>query len=279
LKIPEQINEHFRYVCFSDTPISETKVWEIAPVTFFQNDPVRMARFIKIHPHMVLDDCDIAVWIDANILIKGDISPMVEGFVKSGKAVAAVPHYLRRSIYEEVDACVEFGKDNEEIMREQVARYLDEKFQHDDLIESSFIMFNLAHPSIRNFLYLWWTEIDRYSVRDQLSVNYALSRTGIGWHHLMDRPDTIYTHPFFSTQYHDQGKSCEGAWVDPYRGRCYTDVRVERIAAQRRRRIDVIVCVHLHGNRRIDRAVKSMKSNPFLERFRHVARILYQNTA
>lgn len=252
IKLPEQLDPRFDYVLFTDTPAPDTGVWQIRPITYFHEDVTRIARYVKTHPHLLLDDYDIAIWIDANIMILGDVYPLVEDFLASGKAVAAVPHPIRKSVYEEFEACIRQKKDDVKVMQEQLARYKCLGFENDDLIESNFMMFNLRDKRVRSFLDTWWAEIDRYSKRDQLSLNFALAQNGLEWHRLTRRPNSIRNHPVFAMVPHDNGKgpasklvdALQVPLIDPYIGPPYADLRDKRIATQRHRRIDIVVCVH-----------------------------------
>ena len=252
IKLPEKLDPRFDYVLFTDTFALDTGVYQVRPITYFHEDVTRVARFVKTHPHMLLEDYDIAIWIDANIMIQGDIYPLVEDFLASAKPVAAVPHPKRKSVYEEVEACIRYKMDDAEIMRKQSIHYRSMGFGHDDLIETNLMMFNLKDEGIKRFLDSWWTEIDRYSKRDQLSVNYALKQAGIEWHQLMKHPNSARNHPVFGFVVHDAGEGPASALldalqvpvVDPYAGPSYTDVREQRIGAQKHRRIDIVVCVH-----------------------------------
>jgi GT2 family glycosyltransferase len=207
---------------------------------------------VKTHPHLLLPDYDIAIWIDAHIMILGNIYPMIARFVASKSAVAAVPHPGRTSIYEELGACIQRKIDDAETMREQVARYRAAGFDHSDLIETNLMMFRLPDQRARAFLDIWWREIDSYSKRDQLSVNYALQKAGIAWHRLTQRPQSARDHPRLVLVPHDAAAGAaqklvdalQGPMVDPYAGAPYADVREQRIAAQRQRRIDIVICVH-----------------------------------
>jgi GT2 family glycosyltransferase len=252
LKLPEKPDPRFDHVLFTDTPMPETGVYQVRPLTYLHADPVRSARFVKTHPHMLLAGYDVAVWIDANLIILGELAPFVEEFLTAGKAVGAVPHPLRTSIYEEVEACLQLKADDAHTMREQMAHYRQHGFDCDDLIESNVMMFNLRDERLRPFLDTWWKEIDRFSRRDQLSLNYALTQANLEWHPLLPHPLSARTHPAFALVVHDRGAGLAqkllGALrfptVDPYAGPSYADVREQRIAAQRHRRIDIVVCAH-----------------------------------
>jgi GT2 family glycosyltransferase len=252
IKLPEKMDPRFDCVLFTDVPAPDTGVWQVRPVTYFHTDKIRAARFVKTHPHMLLDGYDIAIWLDSNIMILGDIYPLVERFLTSAKAVAAVPHPLRKSVYEELEACTHQNRDDPTTMQEQLARYRAAGFDHDDLIESNFVMFNLHDDRLKPFLDTWWAEIERYSRRDQLSLNYALSRNGLECYRLAERPNSIRNHPAFAFVRHDAGDgparklidALKVSLVDPYAGPSYAEVRKKRIAMHKQRPIDIVVCLH-----------------------------------
>jgi GT2 family glycosyltransferase/glycosyltransferase involved in cell wall biosynthesis len=252
IKLPEHLDARFDYILFTDRPAAETAVWQVRPIAFFDNDPTRVSRYVKTHPQRLLNDYDIAVWIDSNVMILGDIYPMIEGLMESGSAIGVVPHPLRASIEQELKACIRQGKDDPELMRAQVEGYLAEGFKGEDLIESNFMIFDLRAEQLSSFLQTWWAELERHSKRDQLSLNYALWRSGTTWHPLMEQPTSIRNHPDFAFSLHDRGTGPAGdlvealgcPTVDPYIGTPYAAVKHERLATRASRRVDVVVCVH-----------------------------------
>jgi GT2 family glycosyltransferase/glycosyltransferase involved in cell wall biosynthesis len=252
MKLPAMLDARFDYLLFTDTPTPSTGVWQVRPITYHHEDITRTARFVKTHPHMLLADYDVAIWIDANIMILGDISPLVDRFLNSGDAVGAIPHPLRRTVHEELEACIRLKKDDPETMQEQIGRYRSMGFDHDDLIESSLMIFNIRDDRLKPFLDTWWREIDRYSKRDQLSLNFALREAGLDWVPLMAYPNSVRNHPLLAYVAHDDGTGparllLDGLHppvIDPYAGPAYADVRKERLDAHGHRRIDIVVCVH-----------------------------------
>ena len=252
IKLPERLNPDFGYILFTDLPAPDTKIWQLRPMTCLHSDKARSARYIKTHPHLLLEGYDVAVWIDANIMILDGLDNMIETFLSSGKAVGAIPHPLRNSIYEEIAACEERSKDEADVMREQIAKYADEGFFHHDLIESNFMIFDLRHEKMARFLDTWWREIDNHSKRDQLSLNYSLAEAGLEWLPLIKRPNSIRHQPGFAFTRHDKGvgpdtkliEALQCVTVDPYAGPSYTEVKKSRIRANETRSVDIIVCVH-----------------------------------
>lgn len=252
IKLPEKMDPRFDYILFTDVPAPDTGVWQVRPITCLHADKTRSARFVKTHPHMLLDGYNIAIWLDSNVMILGDVYPLVDQFLTSGKAVAAIPHPFRKSVYEELDACIHYNTDDSRTMREQVGRYRAAGFDHDDLIESNLMIFNLDDDRLKPFLTTWWAEIERESRRDQLSLNYALARNALEWHRLTERPNSIRNHPAFAFVRHDADASparklidaLEAPLLNPYMGPSYAETRDKRIAMQKERHIDVVLCVH-----------------------------------
>ena len=252
IKLPHILDRRLEYFLFTDSPKPRSHVWNVRAITYVHEDNARSARFVKTHPHMLLDDFDIAIWIDSNIMILDDIYAIIESFLSSGATIAAIPHPIRKSIYEEYDSCVNRKKDESMIMHEQISNYRKEGFNHDDLIESNFMMFDVREETTLNFLDSWWKEIDCHSKRDQLSLNYTLSRIGLDWYRLVDHPDSIRNHTQFAFVPHDKGKGPNTRLIealgmptiDPYDGLPYAQIKHQRINEQKEREIDIVVCVH-----------------------------------
>ena len=252
IKLPERLNHKCDYILFTDSPTTDTGIWQVRPITYLHSDKVRSARFVKTHPHIFLNDYDIAVWIDSNIMILNDIYYIIERFLSSGKNIGAIPHPSRESIYEEITVCISKEKDETDIMKEQIEKYNGKCFSHHDLIESNFMIFDLRDKKLSGFLDSWWREIDCHSRRDQLSLNYALSETGLDWYRLTKRPDSIRNHPDFAFVSHDNGigpntkliDALQAEKIDPYNGPSYAEVKPSRLRDHQTRTVDIIVCVH-----------------------------------
>ncbi|HSX27604.1 MAG TPA: glycosyltransferase [Patescibacteria group bacterium] len=252
LKLPERLNPNIDYILFTDIPTSGSGIYKIKPLPYFDSDRVRRARFVKTHPHQLLPEYDIAIWIDANILITGNIEPLIERFLSSGKAIAAVPHPLRKSVFEEVEACLKYGKDGQYDIGRHAEHLKQVHYDCSDLIESNIMMFDLNNKKLADFFATWWSEIDAYSRRDQLSLNYSLDKNNIEWHRLMERPQDARNHPDFALVPHQSEyksalvleQALEGEKVDPSESQPFTTIKRRVIAAERNRKIDIIYCVH-----------------------------------
>lgn len=160
---PVSVPQGWRAMCFTDNP-QPVKGWEIIPT-----EPAhKLFRKIKSCPHLFLPPHDLSVWIDANLSPRMPVNHIVNG--KTG--YWAMEHPQRRCIYQEAIRCKELRKDDEDIIDAQMARYRAEKYpEKNGLVATGVLIRNGA--GYESFGEDWFAEIERGSVRDQLSWNYV----------------------------------------------------------------------------------------------------------
>ncbi len=78
LLLPECIDPEVDYVCFHGRARNDCGVWQMRAAPYYHSDPTRIARWVKTHPHELFPDHDVAVWLDANIILKGDIHRYID---------------------------------------------------------------------------------------------------------------------------------------------------------------------------------------------------------
>ncbi len=252
IKLPEKLEPEIDYVLFTDKPVDDTGIHKVRAIPFFQYDKVRTARYIKTHANILLKNYKAAIWLDASIMTIGDILPIVNDFIKSNEALGAVPHPERTSVFQEGKMCIKLQKDDVATIERQMVYYKSVGFECRELIETGILMFNTGHRGIADFLNQWWNQIDQFSRRDQLSVNYALVKTNIKWHPIMSDLCGIRNHPAFVLDSHNNGskllarlsKEVAHDQISPYNTKPFLGSKKAVIASQSKKRIDVVVCVH-----------------------------------
>ncbi|WP_379920498.1 glycosyltransferase family 2 protein [Erythrobacter sp. R86502] len=233
------------YLLFSDT-LRTHPLYEVRPFCYFNADPVRTARFVKTHPHIFASDYEVAVWVDGNIIIRGDLTEEIDEFIRSGLPIGVIRHPFRASIYGESVVCIARAKDGEAVIDRQLARYRAENVAPDFLIETNLMMFRVNHPDLPMLMNRWWGEIENGSRRDQISLPYAIQTSKVECHWI--------TSPSVSTRNHrklvlvDHERHCDTLSIGQLNTEIsappFREIREARIAAQAGRRMDVIVCVH-----------------------------------
>lgn len=179
---PAAVDPEFDYICFSDC-IKGPKVgvWEIRPVPFTSPNSTRMARYSKLQPHVVLPEYEYSVWMDANILIKGEeFYEKVNAKIAEGAKMAFVPHPSRDCVYEEIARCyrdVRIGF--REALRQRRHLLAMGYPEHWGLMETNVVLRRHNDPDVVKMSDLWWKELQAYTVRDQLSQMPACWKEGL----------------------------------------------------------------------------------------------------
>lgn len=250
VKTPLFIQDDADYYLFSDTEQVETSVWKIKPCLYEDSDKVRTCRYVKTHPYVLLAQYEVAVWIDSNITLSGDFSEEIQKFIDSGKPIGAVYHPYRNNIYDEAKAVSALGIDDKTVIKNQVQRYKQLGFAHHDLIESNILFFNLKHPKTKIILSDWWTEINQFSKRDQLSLNFVLWKNDEDWFKIAPPHVCARNHPKLIYSWHDANKGISAVenslffakTIDPYLSK--SEDQFIQSNKQQVKTVDVVVCVH-----------------------------------
>ncbi len=205
IKLHEFIDNRFDYIVYTDAEFESSGLYSVHPLPFTGLDNARNIRYVKTHPHTLPGNYDLVVWLDASLMIVGDLYPLLSKFLKSGQAIGANTHPLRKSIYEEFGACVKAKKENYKIMKRQIDFYKRDGYVDNKLAECNFLAFNLRDKKkeVELAMETWWDQIRKFSRRDQLSFPYSLSKHGLGWYPLTKPPDSIRNHPAFILAAHE----------------------------------------------------------------------------
>lgn len=130
------------------------------------------AKIYKILPHLFLDT-DISIWLDGNIELLIDKEQLVDEYL--GNADMMVwKHFDRDCIYDEVPNIIGLGGDRGINVEAQAGYYKSQGFPaHAGLAECNVII-RRHNDKVKYFCNEWWSEICRWSARDQMSFPYVL---------------------------------------------------------------------------------------------------------
>ncbi len=192
-----QNTEGAEFVAFLDTP-TESKMWDIRPVTEISPDPVRNAKQYKLLPHKYFDT-EYSLWIDGSITLLDPMSKLVDLYLKDTD-IALHKHYMRSCLYDEAMSCGSYMLDDPEIISKQVARYFaQEKYPRKNGLAECTIILRRHTPKIAELNELWWDEVTNGSRRDQISFNYCCWKLGVKY---TEMEGTVYNSPHFAHEKH-----------------------------------------------------------------------------
>jgi hypothetical protein len=147
--------------------------WTIRVLSDDHLSPARLSRRPKILPHLYFPEYEASLYLDGNLLLRGDVRTYVETYARTSPMLC-VKHGERDCIYEEYAACRQTRRDNASVMQRQLERYRREGMPaHFGLIVGSFIYRRHHDPSVVRLMEQWWQEFSRNSQRDQLSFTYC----------------------------------------------------------------------------------------------------------
>ena len=184
----------------------ERGFWEVRPVEWkHPSNPRRTARWHKTNSHLLIDS-KFSLWFDGALQFKNgtDIVQMLHDGLAVEKgtakyALASFKHPQRVCVYQENTACARMGKDDPQVMQEQVDRYRHEGYPpYNGMVETSCVI-RYQNLDVTKFNEHWWREIEHGSLRDQLSFNYCCWRLGLEYGHLPGRRDVS---PYFTFHPH-----------------------------------------------------------------------------
>lgn len=181
----DQLNNHsyihpgWNYVCFTDDlsiKNNHNTSWRINPLVFDKMDNVRNNRWHKLHPHILFPEYEQSIYVDANInFLSNELFDDIDVAVRESRKISLGPHFSRICIYDELDACLKFEKDDPEIMKKQIDLIKKDGFPENyGLFENNIIYREHYHKDVIKIMEDWWWWIENHSRRDQLSLAYVL---------------------------------------------------------------------------------------------------------
>ena len=171
------------FLCMTDDPRLRSETWQIIPVQpLFPMDPIRSQRMLKILPHLLLPDFDFeaSLYIDNSVVLLRRPEDVFDRYFSSTE-FALPTHSFRDTVLDEFLEVVRLGFDD--------TRRVFEQLNHLALTDlhvlrkrpywTGVLLRRHCAVAVQRALKLWAMHVQRYSRRDQLSVNLAFDRSGL----------------------------------------------------------------------------------------------------
>jgi hypothetical protein len=178
---PKVYNPYVRYVVFSDR-IQNVPVWETVVTPVKQPSPRRQARWIKAQGYReYFPEHGFSLWVDAGMLILHDPVRAGKEIFRDGAELAAMRHPDRDNIRAEAGEIKRLCPDVDvERLKEQVRRYTKNVLKDQtELTTTGFLWRRHTERVCERFNPMWWKEIEQYTERDQISVDYAIAKSRV----------------------------------------------------------------------------------------------------
>ncbi len=167
-----------RFVCFTDRNIG-SKNWEIVRVENVEA-PTRLSRTYKLTPHKLFPDAEISLWMDASFSLR---IPIDDAIASHPETIIRFKHKDRSRIKDEAAEIARIGKAKPEPTFAQLATYQAEGFDTDQNpmqeLSCNGVLMRRHTPEIAALNDLWLEQLNRHTLRDQMSLDYCLWKLGI----------------------------------------------------------------------------------------------------
>ncbi len=166
------------YYCFTDNKEVKSDIYQIKLYDPIFSDPTRSAKIFKILPNVFLPEYEYTIWIDGSIETKPGFIKLLD-YLREGDIVM-FKHSHRDCVYDEAAACVKRNKDNHLLIKQQIKYYYKEGYPKNNGLNMAGIIVRRNHSGdVVKFNEAWWEQIQKFSRRDQLSLNFVAWKNNI----------------------------------------------------------------------------------------------------
>ncbi len=169
-------NELVEWICFTDDSSIASNTWNVIYLSRFDPDPVLSARYPKMMIHELIADVERSVWIDGRTIIK---APLWKLFDSIRDDFAAFVHYSRDCAYDEVAACMKQAKDYPHRLTGALQKLVSSDHPKHSGLWMTGCLFRRHTPAVNELCSLWWSMVQDYSRRDQITLPLAINRLQI----------------------------------------------------------------------------------------------------
>jgi len=139
------------------------------------NEPVMEAKIYKILAHQFIES-DYSIWMDGNVELLIPPEQLVEEWLEDKYDMALWKHPYRKCLYDEANLCRILFSNQKLIIDEQVKYYRNKNFPELYGLTECCIIVRKHSKEMERLNNAWWSEVCRWSSRDQLSLPYVLSK-------------------------------------------------------------------------------------------------------
>ncbi|WP_303813674.1 glycosyltransferase domain-containing protein [Selenomonas ruminantium] len=201
IKQPMFKSDSCDYYAITDQEIQTDGVWKKYDVSklgkdFMSMDNYHKSKYVKLHPEILFPEYDYSMWVDGNVLIVADVIPL---FIRAEQwMMSTFENPLHDDIYTEARFCIYHNAVKEEDIHKQIKEYREKGFpKHYGMREFSIIIRKHNDELCVRLMNEWWREVNRMTMRDQISFPYILWRNNLPIDTIHSLGGTWRTNPRF----------------------------------------------------------------------------------
>ena len=249
-ELPDKfIRKDIDYLCLTDDNSIISETYQIIKIDTIKNNPKLTQRYYKIVINNYIKDYDISIYIDGKISIRNQelTQPQVSLYNFLFKLqeydLVTFKHYKRDCIYKEGAVLLHPYKQIEvkENVIPLIQKLKSENFPKKYSLNDTCILIRKHSDNIVKTMELWFSLVEKYSLRDQLSFMYCIWKNNINIL-LLEQKNLYYyvTICKHKKKYNrtrlaninTEWKNQKGDWLegyDPYENRKYYFNKINRL--------------------------------------------------
>lgn len=187
IKLPLMLTPGADYFLFTNNPhIKEAGVWKVVHIPSLnivgrteRENNILLSRKVKMLPHEYLPEgYEWSLYIDADMLIKGDLNELLE-ILNKETLMAACRHSYCASIREEINDLINKGMVDAKQVEAQWEQYVEWGFKDDlGISENGILIRKHNNARVKGLMELWWNEYQQGCLRDQVSLMPCMHKFG-----------------------------------------------------------------------------------------------------
>lgn len=180
---PLFVSDKCEYWAITDQNIPENSIWKKYNTKrlsgFDGMDGYHKSKFCKMFPNILFPDNDYSIWVDGNVQIIADLYPLVDR-LENDKFIAAFQNPFHDCIYTEMNYNICENNVDIDALTKQVEEYKREGLpKHFGMRELTIIVREHSRLECINLMKLWWDQVNKYTMRDQISFPYIIWKSGM----------------------------------------------------------------------------------------------------
>lgn len=174
---PKNIDDSIDYFIITDDEDLEVDGWDVLLIeNRFKNwSASKINRYYKMLPHIFFSGYDVSLYLDGNVRVVGSLTEFFNSFIESDSKIGLLKHPKRKTVKEEIVACLELGKvDNPIQITEEYNKYIKLGFKDSvELTENNVIIRKHNDAGVITSMEFWWACLLDSVGRDQISLPYV----------------------------------------------------------------------------------------------------------
>ncbi len=157
--------------------------WTVKKVSVPAGDERKVARAVKHTPTKWCPQADVSIWMDASFDLLVTPEQLVDAALRGAAPVVGFRHPDRQRIRQEAAVITEYGLAPADRVAAQIAAYQADGFDTDEapqtVITTTGLLVRQHSPAVTAFQKMWRQQLEQFTLRDQLSVDYVASKQGL----------------------------------------------------------------------------------------------------